>query len=171
MQISKQRLEEVRKEIAALKDKLNPLEMRHSKDKARREEISRLQNKRKELLEKLEIAEMRRDSIIAADLRFAYLELTLVFFLDFLFKLSFQLRIDIYCLILFNLQHSRSCGLKSFYYTSNILWSLMKDRFICSSTPLSNESGDSHGREMAQHSLSELLQDLVHLRFKIQLKV
>ena len=69
MQISKSRLEEVKKEIAALKDKLHPLEMKHNKDKERRDEIARLQKKKKELQEKLEWAEMHQDLAMIADIR------------------------------------------------------------------------------------------------------
>lgn len=68
MQISAKRLGEVKQEIAALKDKLHPLEMRHEKEKARRDEISRLQKKKKQLQEKLEVANRRNEMAQAAEL-------------------------------------------------------------------------------------------------------
>lgn len=69
MQISKQRLEDVKKEIAALKDKLQPLELRHNKDKERRDTIARLQKKKEDLQKKLELAEWKMDLAHAADIK------------------------------------------------------------------------------------------------------
>ena len=69
MQISQGRLGDVKKEIAALMDKLKPLEMKHNKEKQRRDDISRLQKKKEELLEKLERAEMTQNLPMVADIK------------------------------------------------------------------------------------------------------
>ena len=68
-QVSKTRLEEVRKELAALQDRLQPQLMRYQQEKKRLDEIRSLQQKREELLEKLRDAEHRYDLAIAADIK------------------------------------------------------------------------------------------------------
>lgn len=69
LQVSKGRLDTVRQEIAALKDKLAPLEMRYNLEKSRLDEIRRLQKKKEELEVKLQQAEMRMDLAIVADIK------------------------------------------------------------------------------------------------------
>lgn len=69
MQVSKDRLEVVRREEAALKDKLYPLEMEYSKEKSTLEEIRQLQRKKEELDEKEQRAELRNELAIVADIR------------------------------------------------------------------------------------------------------
>ena len=59
----------MQQEIAALKDKLQPLEMRYEKEKNRLDEIRRLQKKKEELDIKLQQAEMRMDLAMVADIR------------------------------------------------------------------------------------------------------
>lgn len=68
MQVSKERLDQVRQEIAALKDKLRPLEMRYEMEKKRLDDIRALQ-KKEELEIKLQQAEMRMDLAMAADIK------------------------------------------------------------------------------------------------------
>lgn len=48
--ISKSRLQEVQKELAALEDQLRPLLLKYEKEKKRLDEIRRLQQKRQELV-------------------------------------------------------------------------------------------------------------------------
>lgn len=67
--MSKGRLDTVRQEIAGLKDKLAPLEMRYNLEKSRLDEIRRLQKKKEELEIKLQQAEMRMDLAIVADIK------------------------------------------------------------------------------------------------------
>ena len=69
MQVSKERLDQVRQEIAALKDKLRPLEMRYEMEKKRLDDIRALQKKKEELEIKLQQAEMRMDLAMAADIK------------------------------------------------------------------------------------------------------
>ena len=69
MQVSKERLEQVQQEIAALKEKLQPLEMRYESEKKRLDDLRSLQKKREELEQKLQLAEMRQDLAIAADIK------------------------------------------------------------------------------------------------------
>jgi ATP-dependent Clp protease ATP-binding subunit ClpB len=64
------RLEEVRAELARLKDEIAPLQARYAAEKARNEELRRLQNKKKELEEKLAAAEARMDLAAAADIKY-----------------------------------------------------------------------------------------------------
>jgi ATP-dependent Clp protease ATP-binding subunit ClpB len=67
---SQERLEENRKELAELREKLQPLEMQHAKEKERLDELKQLANKRDSLLRKLEEAERRNDLAMAADIRY-----------------------------------------------------------------------------------------------------
>ena len=69
MQVSKERLDQVRQEIAALKDKLRPLEMRYEMEKKRLDDIRALQKKKEELEIKLQQAEMRMDLAMVADIK------------------------------------------------------------------------------------------------------
>lgn len=71
MQVSKGRLEAVRQEIAALRDKLRPLEMRYESEKGRLDELRALQKKKEELEVKLHQAEMRMDLAMVADIKYA----------------------------------------------------------------------------------------------------
>lgn len=59
----------MRQEIAALKEKLRPLEMRYASEKKRLEDIRGLQKKKEELEQKLQLAEMRQDLAMAADIK------------------------------------------------------------------------------------------------------
>ena len=68
-QVSQQRLEEVRKELADLQDKLQPLMLRYQQEKQRLEEIRQLQKKKEELLIKLQEAENRMDLAMVADIK------------------------------------------------------------------------------------------------------
>lgn len=63
----------MRKELAALEDKLRPLQMRYSNEKARLDELRRLQQKREDLLQKLEQAENRMDLAMVADIKYGAL--------------------------------------------------------------------------------------------------
>ncbi|CAJ2664635.1 chaperone protein ClpB1 [Trifolium pratense] len=71
---SKARLVDVRKELDDLRDKLQPLKMKYSKEKERIDEIRRLKQKREELLFALQEAERRYDLARAADLRYGAIE-------------------------------------------------------------------------------------------------
>lgn len=71
--ISKQRLDEVARELAALEDELRPLQMKYTREKARLDEIRRLQSKRDELLVNLEMAEARGDLARIADIKYGAL--------------------------------------------------------------------------------------------------
>ncbi|GAB2236810.1 hypothetical protein Droror1_Dr00026692 [Drosera rotundifolia] len=71
---SKARLEEVRKELDDLKDKLQPLLMKYRKEKERIDEIRRLKQRREELMQTLEEAERRYDLARAADLRYGAIQ-------------------------------------------------------------------------------------------------
>ena len=68
-QVSQQRLEEVRKELADLQDKLQPLMLRYQQEKQRLEGIRQLQKKKEELLMKLQEAENRMDLAMVADIK------------------------------------------------------------------------------------------------------
>ena len=68
-QVSQQRLEEVRKELAELQDKLQPLMLRYQQEKQRLEGIRQLQKKKEELLMKLQEAENRMDLAMVADIK------------------------------------------------------------------------------------------------------
>ena len=65
---------QVRKELDDLRDKLQPLKMKYSKEKERIDEIRRLKQKREELLFALQEAERRYDLARAADLRYGAIE-------------------------------------------------------------------------------------------------
>uniref|UniRef100_A0A1D1ZMI1 Clp R domain-containing protein n=2 Tax=Auxenochlorella protothecoides TaxID=3075 RepID=A0A1D1ZMI1_AUXPR len=65
---------EVAAEIAALRDELQPLQMRYQKEKARLEEIKALQKKKEELSIRLEQAEARMDLAMVADIRYGALQ-------------------------------------------------------------------------------------------------
>ncbi|KAJ0971439.1 hypothetical protein J5N97_019398 [Dioscorea zingiberensis] len=71
---SKARLVEVRKELDDLRDKLQPLKMKYTKEKERIDEIRRLKQKREELLFTLQEAERRMDLARVADLRYGALQ-------------------------------------------------------------------------------------------------
>jgi len=64
----------VRKELDDLRDKLQPLKMKYSKEKERIDEIRRLKKKREELVLSLEEAERRYDLPRAADLRYGAID-------------------------------------------------------------------------------------------------
>jgi ATP-dependent Clp protease ATP-binding subunit ClpB len=64
----------VRKELDDLRDKLQPLKMKYSKEKERIDEIRRLKQKREELMFALQEAERRYDLARAADLRYGAIE-------------------------------------------------------------------------------------------------
>jgi ATP-dependent Clp protease ATP-binding subunit ClpB len=72
--LSRVRLQEVEKEIAALDDTLRPLQMKYETEKKRLDDIRRLQNKRQELLVSLELAEQRGDLARVADIRYGSLQ-------------------------------------------------------------------------------------------------
>jgi ATP-dependent Clp protease ATP-binding subunit ClpB len=64
----------VRKELDDLRDKLQPLKMKYSKEKERIDEIRRLKKKREELVSSLEEAERRYDLPRAADLLYGAID-------------------------------------------------------------------------------------------------
>ena len=70
---SKERLADVRKELADLANKLQPLRAKYEKEKARLDELHRLQKKKEDLLVKLEQAENRHDLAIVADIKYGAL--------------------------------------------------------------------------------------------------
>lgn len=69
MQVSVDRLAEVRKELAQLQDQLQPLQLRYQQEKARLNAVRELQQKKDDLQVKLEQAELRMDLAIAADIK------------------------------------------------------------------------------------------------------
>ncbi|XP_051114806.1 chaperone protein ClpB1 [Andrographis paniculata] len=71
---SKARLVEVRKELDDLRDKLQPLKMRYSKEKERIDELRRLKQRRDELMYALQEAERRYDLARAADLKYGAIQ-------------------------------------------------------------------------------------------------
>ncbi|KAI5081693.1 hypothetical protein GOP47_0001436 [Adiantum capillus-veneris] len=71
---SKARLLEVRAELDNLRDKLQPLKMKHQKEKQRVDEIRRLKQKREEVLLSLQEAERRMDPARIADLKYGALQ-------------------------------------------------------------------------------------------------
>lgn len=71
---SKARLLEVRSELDDLRDKLQPLKMKHQKEKERVDEIRRLKQRREELLFTLQEAERRMDLARVADLKYGALQ-------------------------------------------------------------------------------------------------
>ena len=68
-QASQDRLEEVRRELAALEEQLRPLEMRYQAEKRILDELRELQRKRDELKTKLAEAENRMDLAMVADIK------------------------------------------------------------------------------------------------------
>jgi ATP-dependent Clp protease ATP-binding subunit ClpB len=64
----------VRKELDDLRDKLQPLKMKYSKEKERINEKRRLKQKREELILSLAEAERRYDLARAADLRYGAID-------------------------------------------------------------------------------------------------
>lgn len=64
----------MRKELDDLRDKLQPLKMKYSKEKERIDEIRRLKQKREELHIALQEAERRYDLARAADLRYGAID-------------------------------------------------------------------------------------------------
>ncbi len=67
---SKTRLEEVRRELTALRDELQPLRARHDAEKQRVDEVRRAKTRLAELHRKLELAESQRNLSLVADLRY-----------------------------------------------------------------------------------------------------
>ena len=65
---------QVRKELDDLRDKLQPLKMKHQKEKVRLDEIRRLKQKREEIMLNLQEAERRMDLARVADLRYGALQ-------------------------------------------------------------------------------------------------
>lgn len=70
VQVSKSRLQEVRKELGSLADQLKPLQMRYQAEKQRLDGMRDLQKKKEDLQVKLELAEQRRDLAMAADIKY-----------------------------------------------------------------------------------------------------
>lgn len=69
MQVSVDRLAEVRKEIAQLQDQLQPLQLRYQQERGRLNAVRELQQKKDALQSKLAEAEGRMDLAIAADIK------------------------------------------------------------------------------------------------------
>ena len=69
LQTSKERLEEVRKELRDIEEQLKPLELRYSAEHKTLEELRALQRKRDELKVKLQEAENRLDLAMVADIK------------------------------------------------------------------------------------------------------
>ena len=69
VQVSKARLEEVRKELGSLADQLRPLQMKYEHEKQRLDGLRELQKKKEDLVIKLELAEQRKDLAMAADIK------------------------------------------------------------------------------------------------------
>lgn len=65
---------QVKKELDDLRDKLQPLKMKHQKEKVRLDEIRRLKQKREEIMLNLQEAERRMDLARVADLRYGALQ-------------------------------------------------------------------------------------------------
>lgn len=70
-QASKERLEEVRRELQEIEEKLKPLTMRYAAEKRALDELRALQKKRDELKVKLAEAEHRMDLAMVADIKCA----------------------------------------------------------------------------------------------------
>ena len=68
-QASKERLEEVRRELRDIEERLKPLELRYSAEHGTLEELRALQRKRDELKVKLQEAENRMDLAMVADIK------------------------------------------------------------------------------------------------------
>ncbi|WVZ68855.1 hypothetical protein U9M48_017739 [Paspalum notatum var. saurae] len=71
---SKARLLEVRKELDNLRDKLQPLQTKHHKEKERIDELRKLKHRREEMLFSLQEAERRMDLARVADIRYGALQ-------------------------------------------------------------------------------------------------
>ena len=69
MQISQARLEEVQRELGALADKLQPLQLRYESEKERLDNLRSLQQKKEDLQVRLQQAENRLDTATVADIR------------------------------------------------------------------------------------------------------
>lgn len=69
LQVSVDRLAEVRKEIAQLQDQLQPLQLRYQQERGRLNAVRELQQKKDALQSKLAEAEGRMDLAIAADIK------------------------------------------------------------------------------------------------------
>lgn len=70
---SKERLGEVQRELGELGDKLKPLQMRYSHEKAMLDELKSLGKKKEELQKRLELAEIRGHLDIIADIKYGAL--------------------------------------------------------------------------------------------------
>lgn len=72
MQISQARLEEVQRELGALADKLQPLQLRYESEKVRLDNLRSLQQKKEDLQVRLQQAENRFDPATVADIRYTH---------------------------------------------------------------------------------------------------
>lgn len=72
MQISQTRLEEVQRELGALADKLQPLQLRYESEKVRLADLRSLQQKKEDLQVRLQQAENRLDLAMVADIRYIH---------------------------------------------------------------------------------------------------
>ncbi|GJP29195.1 hypothetical protein CLOM_g19137 [Closterium sp. NIES-68] len=70
---SKVRADEVRAQLGALREQLQPLQLRYRREKARVDELRRLQRKREEVLVAVQEAEARMDLARVADLKYGAL--------------------------------------------------------------------------------------------------
>ena len=70
---SVERLDEVRKELADLRNQLQPLQAKYAAEKERLDRLRTLQKKRDDLLIKLDAAEARFDHAVAADIKYGAL--------------------------------------------------------------------------------------------------
>eukprot|EP00208_Stichococcus_sp_RCC1054_P006290 CAMPEP_0206140698 /NCGR_PEP_ID=MMETSP1473-20131121/10363_1 /ASSEMBLY_ACC=CAM_ASM_001109 /TAXON_ID=1461547 /ORGANISM="Stichococcus sp, Strain RCC1054" /LENGTH=900 /DNA_ID=CAMNT_0053534945 /DNA_START=192 /DNA_END=2894 /DNA_ORIENTATION=+ len=67
------RLADVNKEVSSLEETLRPALSRYEQERERLDELRRLRSKREELLSKLEMAEVRNDLAMAADIKYGSL--------------------------------------------------------------------------------------------------
>eukprot|EP01117_Protostelium_nocturnum_P019508 TRINITY_DN8472_c0_g1_i1.p1 TRINITY_DN8472_c0_g1~~TRINITY_DN8472_c0_g1_i1.p1 ORF type:complete len:873 (+),score=338.28 TRINITY_DN8472_c0_g1_i1:136-2754(+) len=67
---SKHRLEKVKEELGKIKEELQPLKMRYSQERSKNEESRALAKKLEDIKTKIDQAERRYDTALAADLRF-----------------------------------------------------------------------------------------------------
>lgn len=72
IQISQARLEEVQRELGALADKLQPLQLRYESEKVRLDDLRALQQKKEDLHVRLQQAENRFDLATVADIRYMH---------------------------------------------------------------------------------------------------
>ena len=70
MQISQARLEEVQRELGALTDRRQPLQLRYESEKVRSDDLRSLQQKKEDLQIRLQQAENRFDLAMVADIRY-----------------------------------------------------------------------------------------------------